>query len=412
MLKEKHTHIRWISAAASAAALALLAACGGGGGSDNGSNTTSSSTPASGATPASSPTPASETSPTNTSPTLAAATAVVDGTTIGTAQWSDGSTSSGGTGQAVNGLNCAVAGAKYSYAHLSIYQNGKQLALPANIGTVVPTMARQTGCVYPVHTVDASGKIRMDVTSNGSYTLGQFFAVWGQPLSTTNVAGLTGNVTAWVNTGGALQQYSGDLASLSLTQHGEVTLVIGTPPAQIATYAWTDPPPFTSTVSTLSFGGLLGTLYFPDGSTGIGSTGATVDGVVCAPGMAETFHVHSHVAIFKDGQWLAFPKNVGITSGCNYELHTHDNTGIIHIETPNVKPFTLGQVFDIWGVPLSSTNVAGITGNVVVYINDNGDVRRYTGDPRAIPLTSLRDITFQIGSSLTTLPTYSWYEPQ
>jgi hypothetical protein len=93
-------------------------------------------------------------------------------------------------------------------------------------------------------------------------------------------------------------------------------------------------------------------------------------------------------------------------------MHTHDNTGIIHIETPNVKTFTLGQVFDIWGQPLSSTNVAGITGNIVVYINDNGDVRRYMGDPRKIVLTSLRDITFQIGTPLPTLPTYSWYEPQ
>ncbi|WP_321798340.1 hypothetical protein [Caballeronia sp. J97] len=413
MLKEKHTYVRWMTGAVTAAALVTLAACGGGGGGDSSSN--GSSTPTNsggGSTPTNSGGGSTPTTPTNTTPTLAAATAVVDGTTLGTAQWSDGSTSTGGTGQAVSNLNCAVAGNKYSYAHLSIYQNGKQLTLPTNIGSVAPTMARQTGCVYPVHTVDASGKIRMDVTSNASYTLGQFFSVWGQPLSTTNVAGLTGDVTAWVNTGGTLSKYTGDLASLVLPQHGEVTLVVGTPPAQIATYTWTDPPPFTSTVTTLSFGGVVGTSYFADGNTATGGTGSPVDGLICAAGMAETFHVHAHVAIFKDGQWLAFPKNVGILSQCNYETHTHDNTGIIHIETPNLKNFTLGQVFDIWGQPLSSTNVAGITGNIVVYINDNGDVRRYTGDPRNIPLTSLRDITFQIGTPLTTLPTYSWYEPQ
>ncbi|SAK98647.1 hypothetical protein AWB77_05873 [Caballeronia fortuita] len=402
MLKEKHTYARWMTGAATAAALATLAACGGGGGS---SGNDSSSPTNSGNTGGS-------TTPTAATPTLAAATALVDGTTVGASQWSDGSTATGGTGQAVSNLNCAVAGNKYSYAHLSIYQNGKQLTLPTNIGTVAPTMAKQTGCVYPVHTVDASGKIRMDVTSNASYTLGQFFSVWGQPLSTTNVAGLAGNVTAWVNTGGTLSKYTGDLASLVLPQKGEVTLVVGTPPAQIATYAWTDPPPFTSTVTTLSYGGVVGTSYWADGNTATGGTGANVDGLICAAGMAETFHVHSHVAIFKDGQWLAFPKNVGILPQCNYETHTHDNTGIVHIETPNIKNFTLGQVFDIWGQPLSSTNVAGITGNIVVYINDNGDVRRYTGDPRNIPLTSLRDITFQIGTPLTTLPTYSWYEPQ
>jgi hypothetical protein len=405
MLKEKQRHIYWMRAAVSAAAIVLLASCGGGGGGDSNASTSAPST-GSGDTGASTP------ATTNTTPTLAAATPVLDGTAIGASQWNDGSTASGGTGQAVNGLNCTVAGNKYSYSHLSIYLNGKQVALPANIGTVAATMALQTGCVYPVHTVDASGKIRMDVTSNPTYTLGQFFAVWGQPLTTTNVAGLTGNVTAWVNTGGTLERYTGDLASLPLSQHGEVTLVIGTPPAQIATYTWTDPPPFTSTISTLSYGGVLGTLYWPDGNTASGGNGSPVDGVVCGAGMAETFHVHSHVAIFKDGQWLAFPKLVGILPQCNYETHTHDNTGIIHIETPNLKTFTLGEVFDIWGMPLSSTNVAGITGNIAIYINDNGDVRRYMGDPRNIVLTSLRDITFQIGSTLPTLPTYSWYEPK
>jgi hypothetical protein len=56
--------------------------------------------------------------------------------------------------------------------------------------------------------------------------------------------------------------------------------------------------------------------------------------------------------------------------------------------------------------------VAGVTGNVVAYINDNGDSRRYMGDLRNIELTSLRAITLQIGTPISTLATYSWYEPQ
>jgi hypothetical protein len=129
--------------------------------------------------------------------------------------------------------------------------------------------------------------------------------------------------------------------------------------------------------------------------------------------MAETYHVHAHVAIVNNGQWLAMPKNIGLMPSCNYEMHTHDQTGIIHIETPSLKTFTLGQFFDIWGQPLSTTNVAGITGNVVVYINDNGDARRYMGDPRNIVLTSHRDITLQIGTpAVSSLATYSWYEAQ
>ncbi len=70
--------------------------------------------------------------------------------------------------------------------------------------------------------------------------------------------------------------------------------------------------------------------------------------------------------------------------------------------------------FDIWGEPLSTTNVAGITSasDVVAYINDNGNSRRYIGDPCNIVVQSHRDITTQIGTPVNSLATYSWYELQ
>jgi hypothetical protein len=411
--------------------LVWLASCGGGGGGSPGTSTGTSgstggsgsaATPASGAseTPAQPATGASDVTaepptgasqPAVTAPTLAAATAVIDGTTLGTPQWSAGSTSTGGTGAAVGGLNCTVPSKSYTYSHLSIYQNGQLLSLPANIGSVAPTLTAQTGCVYPVHTVDSSGKIRMDASTGASYTLGQFFAIWGQPLSSTNIAGLTGTpVTAYVTSGGVLTQYTGDLASLVLPAHGEVTIVIGTALTQIPTYAWTDPPPFATTPIALNFGGVVGSTFWTNGDTATGGQGATVDDILCSPNMSVVYHVHAHLAIFKDGQSLALPSSIGIPAPCIYEMHTHDQTGIIHLETPSLKSFTLGKFFDVWGQPLSATNVAGITGDVVVYINDNGDVRRYMGDVRAIELTSLRSITLQIGTPVSTLPIYTWDE--
>ena len=346
-------------------------------------------------------------------PTLAAATPILDGTAMGQAQWAAGSTATGGMSQAIGGLSCTIAGSAYTYAHLSIYLNGQLLSLPAKVGTVEPSLTLQTGCAYPVHTLDNTGKIRMVANPATPYTLGQFFAVWGQPLTNTNVAGLTAStISTYVNDGGTLTPYTGNLADLPLTAHREITIMLGTPLTQIPTYAWTDPPPFNPTQIVLVYGGFVGTRYWPDGITSTGGTGQPVDGVICAAGMVETYHVHSHVAIYKDGQMLAFPAQVGITSACNYETHTHDNTGIIHMETPNVKTFTLGKFFDLWGEPLTSTNVAGVQGPLVVYINDNGDVRRYMGDPRDIELTSLRDITLQVGTAIPTLPTYNWYEPQ
>jgi hypothetical protein len=374
-------------------AILMLAGCGGGGGG-------SSSSPGS-------------PSASSSQPALANATALVDGTKVGDDYWSAGSTQSGGTGQPVSGLNCGTRGNLYTYSHLSIYLNGRPLALPTEIGTVGPTMAAQTGCAYPVHTDDESGKIRMDASTGASYTLGQFFSVWGQPLTASNVAGLTGMpITIYVNNGGQLSKYTGDPASLVLPPHGEVSIEIGSPLGQVPTFTWTDPPSFDPNQTVLTFGGVVGTAHWADGNTSTGGSGGDVDGLVCAAGMSEAYHVHAHLAIINNGQWLAMPKNVGILSQCNYEMHTHDQTGIIHIETPSVKNFTLGQFFDIWGQTLSRTNVAGVTGTVVAYINDNGDVRRYEGELRDIPLTSHRDITLQIGTPVSSLATYNWYEPQ
>jgi hypothetical protein len=345
-------------------------------------------------------------------PTLAAPTPVIDGTTLGAEKWQSGSTSSGGRGQTVNGLYCAGPGKTYSYAHLSIYQNGQHLALPAKIGTVHPTLSGPRGCVYPLNTVDESGKIRMDETSNAVYTLGQFFAIWGAPLSRTNVAGITTSpVSVYVNIGGTLRKYTGDLASLVLPTHSEITIVLGTPLMQIPTYKWTNPPPFNPNPIYLVYLGppVGNTPYWPNGDRPTGGMGADVDGITCQPNMTTLYHVHAHLAVIYNGHWLQLPENIGIRPTCYYEMHTHDLTGVIHIESPTVRNYTLGEFFDIWGEPLTSTDVAGATGNVVAYINDNGEARRYMGDVRSIELTSHRDVTLQVGTpAITSLPTYTW----
>ena len=377
------------------AALAL-AACGGGGDSTSASSIASAQ---------------STQKAQSTAPTLAAATPVIDGTTLGAEKWPAGSSWSGGRGQTVNGLVCAAPGKTYSYSHLSIYSNGQQLALPANIGTVAPTLSGPIGCRYPLNTVDESGKIRMDVTNNATYTLGQFFAIWGAPLSRTNVAGIvSSSVSVYVNDGGTLSTYTGDLASLVLPTQGEITIVLGTPLTQIPTYTWTDPPPFNPNPITLVYLGppVGNTPYWPNGDRPTGGMGADVDGITCKSSMTTLYHVHAHLAVIYNGHWLQLPENIGIRPTCYYEMHMHDQTGVIHIESPQVKNYTLGQFFDIWGEPLTSTEVAGATGDVVAYINDNGEARRYMGDVRDIELISHRDVTLQVGTPITSLPTYAW----
>jgi hypothetical protein len=373
--------------------LMLLTGCGGGGG-DVTTSTAASDTPsASGA---------------NNAVQLAAATALDDGTTVGTANWTAGSSASGGQGQAVGGLACGAAANAYTYAHLSILQNGRQLAVPANVGVVGPTLAAQTGCVYPLHTDDASGKIRIDAGAAAPMTLGQFFAIWGQPLSATNVAGLGAQtVTAYINDGGRLTKYSGDLAAIPLQAHREITLLLDSVPAQIPTYQWSDPPPLATTPIVLDETS-VGITKWADGDTAAGGHGETIDGIRCGS-MTETYHVHTHLAIMQDGQLLAIPGQIGIPGTCNYEIHTHNPSGELHVETDSFKRFTLGQFFKIWGQPLSATGVAGLSGQPVkFYVSDNGDLREYVGDPAEIELTSHRAITIQVGSAPAAVPTYTW----
>ena len=74
-----------------------------------------------------------------------------------------------------------------------------------------------------------------------------------------------------------------------------------------------------------------------------------IDGIPCETQEYSTFHIHAHLDTFVNGQHLAIPQNIGIKdSKCLYWLHTHDSTGIIHIEAPQEQNFTLSQFIDIW----------------------------------------------------------------
>ena len=153
-------------------------------------------------------------------------------------------------------------------------------------------------------------------------------------------------------------------------------------------------------------GGLVGTITYPNGSTASGGQGDPVDTIPCGSG-ADAEHYHAHVSLFVNGQQQAIPLGIGIRNAvvegdslaiagtCFYWLHSHDRTGIIHVE-PSVTghTFTLGEYFDVWGQPLTSNNVAGNQGDVTVYV----DGARYFGDPRAIVLAAHQQITLEVGT--------------
>lgn len=139
--------------------------------------------------------------------------------------------------------------------------------------------------------------------------------------------------------------------------------------------------------------------------------GQSVDGIQCQAGEQVAVHTHSRLTIFVDGQSKAVPAGVGIADpqlqpgigvpfvargACFSWLHTHAADGIIHTEAPVRQRFTLGDFFDVWGQPLSSTQVGPAKGHVTALINN----RVWLGDPRDIPLLAHSQIQLEVGSPL------------
>ena len=217
---------------------APLVACGGGGGSDNSatSNTPAPApapAPAPGPAPAPAPGPAPAPSPT---PPLAAQKTPLNGTPLGVTTWPDGDTASGGQGSPVGPVDCATSQTYHIHAHLSIFHNGTQLAVPSHIGIVA-----SPACTYDTHTHDSSGVLHVETGAAPAqpFTLGNVFQVWGEPLANDNVAGMTdGPIVAYINDDGNVVQWSGNLADIPLMAHREITIQIGTPLASLQTYDW------------------------------------------------------------------------------------------------------------------------------------------------------------------------------
>lgn len=166
----------------------------------------------------------------------------------------------------------------------------------------------------------------------------------------------------------------------------------------------------------LTAGESLGAKFFKAKyvDTAQGGRGQTVDGISCGTQEYATLHVHTHLAIFYNGKQIQVPQYVGFApdlagGGCLYWIHTHDASGIIHVEAPDISPpqggpYTLGMFFDIWGQPLSSDNVAGLSGPVTAYVNGT----TYNGDLRTIPLGAHQQITLEIGTPVVAPPYYAF----
>jgi hypothetical protein len=140
--------------------------------------------------------------------------------------------------------------------------------------------------------------------------------------------------------------------------------------------------------------------------------GMQIDGIACQGSEQVLFHIHAHLTIFVRGAARQVPAGIGIapprqvaatpqgafvTAGsCFMWLHTHSADGIIHTESPVDRTYTLGNFFDIWGQPLIRDQVGPAHGRVTALVNG----RRFTGNPRAIPLLAHAQIQLEVGRPL------------
>lgn len=111
-------------------------------------------------------------------------------------------------------------------------------------------------------------------------------------------------------------------------------------------------------------------------------------------------HIHQHIDIFVDGNPVTIPADIGINSDQNFlsPIHTHDTTGVVHVESPVNQTFYLGQFFDIWGVRLTNDCLGGYCngGGKTLKIFNNG--KEVTGDFAGLVLTAHQEIVISYGT--------------
>jgi sulfur carrier protein ThiS len=124
-------------------------------------------------------------------------------------------------------------------------------------------------------------------------------------------------------------------------------------------------------------------------------------------------HIHQHIDLIINGQAVEVPAAIGIGSTFISPLHTHDTTGILHVESPVQKDFKLAQFFTEWGVTLSDTCIGSncvddthklivaVNGTPVPHVDDiilkaHNEIEIWYGDKNATP-ELIKSYTFPSG---------------
>lgn len=117
-------------------------------------------------------------------------------------------------------------------------------------------------------------------------------------------------------------------------------------------------------------------------------------------------HLHAHLDLLLRGRRVPVPAGIGIapSPALVAPLHTHDGSGVVHVESPVIRTYTLGEVFALWGVRLSDSCVGGVCARgrerLRVYVNG----RIWQGDPLRIALRRRLEIFVSLGATAPAEP--------
>lgn len=154
-------------------------------------------------------------------------------------------------------------------------------------------------------------------------------------------------------------------------------------------------------------------------------TGQTVDAVSCNATEQLAYHHHAHLVVFVNGVGQSVPLAIGImpqvgvdqtqagpfaasSTTCFYWLHVHAADGVIHIESPTAGTFTLGQLFAVWGQPISASQVGPAQGAVTATVNGHP----FSGNPADIPLNERAQVVLNVGGPIVIPPPIDWSPTQ
>ncbi len=130
------------------------------------------------------------------------------------------------------------------------------------------------------------------------------------------------------------------------------------------------------------------------------------------------YHVHAHLAIRVNGVNITIPANIGGPGGIWVShrldrygvggwapIHTHTESGVLHVESNTIYPFTLGDFFDIWGKTFTQTPntlcaLDYCTPSYTIHLFVDGDPPAPNVPWRAAPLSRGTEIFITISASI------------